>query len=170
MTPWTAACQASLSITNSQSLLKLMSIESVMTSNHLILCRPLLLPPSVIPSIRVFSNESVLRIRWPKYWSFSFSIRIPEQSSKSRFLQRLVVTLPQSTLKKTFSSCFKVNQNQMGSGCTFRSFGRFLTPVKGELAFGSLLFLAFDLLPQDALLKEIWSPFPFPWASQVAQW
>ena len=72
-TPWTAAHQASLSITNSWSLLKLMSIESVMTSNHLILCRPLLLPPSIIPSIRVFSNESVLRIRWPKYWSFSFS-------------------------------------------------------------------------------------------------
>ena len=74
MTPWTAAHQASLSITNSQSLLKLMSIESVMPSNHLILCHPLLLPPSMFPSIRVFSNESLLRIRWPKYWSFSFSI------------------------------------------------------------------------------------------------
>ena len=73
-TPWTAAYQASLSITNSKSLLKLMSIESVMPSNHLILCYPLLLPPSIFPSIRVFSNESVLRIRWPKYWSFSFSI------------------------------------------------------------------------------------------------
>jgi len=73
-TPWTAACQASLSITNSWSLLKLMSIELVMPSNHLILCRPLLLPPSIFPSIRVFSNESVLCIRWPKYWSFSFSI------------------------------------------------------------------------------------------------
>ena len=73
-TPWTAACQVSLSITNSQSLLKLMSIESVMPFNHLILCRPLLLLPSIFPSIRVFSNESALRIRWPKYWSFSFSI------------------------------------------------------------------------------------------------
>jgi len=73
-TPWTAAHQASLSITNSQSLLKLMSIESVMPSNHLILCHPLLLPPSIFPSIGVFSNESVLCIRWPKYWSFSFSI------------------------------------------------------------------------------------------------
>ena len=73
-TPWTAACQASLSITNSQSLLKLMSIESVMPSNHLVLCCPLLLPPSIFPSIRVFSSESVLHIRWPKYWSFSFSI------------------------------------------------------------------------------------------------
>ena len=74
VTPWTAALQASLSITNSQSLLKLMSIKSVMPSNHLILCRPLLLPPSVFPSIRIFSSESVLHIRLPKYWSFSFSI------------------------------------------------------------------------------------------------
>ena len=74
MTPWTAACQASLSISNSQSLLKLISIESVMPSNHLIFCYPLLLLPSIFPSIRVFSNESVLRIRWPKCWSFSFSI------------------------------------------------------------------------------------------------
>ena len=71
---WTAAHQASLSITNSWSLFKLMSIESVIPSNHLILCRLLLLPPSVFPSIRVFSSKSVLRIRWPKYWSFSFSI------------------------------------------------------------------------------------------------
>ena len=74
MTPWTAACQAYLSITNSQSLLKFMSIESVMPSNHLIFCHPLLLLPSIFPSIRVFSNESVLLIRRPKYWSFSFSI------------------------------------------------------------------------------------------------
>ena len=73
-TPWTSARQASLSITNSRSLLKLMSIESVMPSNHLILCHPLLLLPSIFPSIRVFTNESVLHIRWPKYWSFSFSI------------------------------------------------------------------------------------------------
>ena len=71
---WTAACQASLSITNSQSLLKLISIESVMPSNHLILCHPLLLPPTILPSIRFFSNGSVLHIRWPKDWSFSFSI------------------------------------------------------------------------------------------------
>ena len=74
MTPWTAVCQASLSITNSQNLLQLMSIEPVMSSNYLILCRPLLLPPSIFPNIRVFSNELVLCIRWPKYWSFSFSI------------------------------------------------------------------------------------------------
>ena len=74
MTPWTAAHRASLSITNSQSLLKLMSIESVMPSNHLILCRPFLLLPSIFPSISIFSNESALHIRWPKYWSFSFRI------------------------------------------------------------------------------------------------
>ena len=73
-TPWTAACQVSLSITNSWSLLKLMSTESVIPSNHLILCHPLLLSPSILPSIRVFSNESALHIRWPKYWSFSFNI------------------------------------------------------------------------------------------------
>ena len=74
-TPWTAAHQASLSNTNSQSPLKLMCIDSVMPSNHLILCCPLLFLPSIFPSIRDFSNESVLRIRWPEYWSFSFSIR-----------------------------------------------------------------------------------------------
>ena len=73
-TPWTAARQASQSITNSQSLPKFMSIKSVMPSNHLILCRPLLLFPSIFPRVRVFSNESALHIRWPKYWSFSFSI------------------------------------------------------------------------------------------------
>ena len=73
-TSWTVAHQASLSITNSRSLLKFMSIKLVMPSNHFILCHPLLLPPSIFSSIRVFSNEPVLRIRWPKYWSFSFSI------------------------------------------------------------------------------------------------
>ena len=86
VTPWTAAHQASLSITNSQSLLKLMSIKLmsiklVMPSNHLILCHPLLLLSSIFPSIRVFSNESVLRIRWPVYWSFSFSISLSDEYS-----------------------------------------------------------------------------------------
>ena len=79
--PWTAAHQASLSITNSQSVLQLMSIESVMLSNHLILCHPLLFLPSLFPSIRVFSNESVLRIRWPNYWSFNFSISLSNEYS-----------------------------------------------------------------------------------------
>ena len=82
-TSWTAVLQASLSIINSWSLLKLISIESVMPSNHLILCHPLLLQPSIFPSIRVFSNESVFRIRWPKYWSFSFSISISPSSEYS---------------------------------------------------------------------------------------
>ena len=77
VTPWTAACQVSLSFTVSLNLLKLMSTESVMPSNHLILCRPLLLLPSIFPSIRVFSNELALRFRWPKYWSFSFNIVLP---------------------------------------------------------------------------------------------
>ena len=82
VTPWTAGCQASLSITNSQSLFKLMSIESVMPSNHIILCRPLLLSPLIFPSIRVFSNESALCIRWPKYWSFSFNISPSNEYSR----------------------------------------------------------------------------------------
>jgi len=81
VTPWTAAHQASLSITNCQSLLKLMSIDMGMPSNHLILCRPLLLLPSIFPSIRVFSTESVLHIRWPKYWNFSFGISPPNEYS-----------------------------------------------------------------------------------------
>ena len=79
-TPWIAACQASLCITNSRSSLRLMSIKSVMPSSHLILCRPLLLLPSIPPSIRVFSNESTLRFRWPKYWTFSFSIFLPKNT------------------------------------------------------------------------------------------
>ena len=99
-TPWTAAYQASLSITNSWSLLKLMPIQSVMPSNHLILCRPLLLP-SIFPSIRVFSNESVLCIRWPMYWNFSFSISPSnEYSGLIPFrIDRLDLLAIQGTLK-----------------------------------------------------------------------
>ena len=101
VTIWTAAHQSSLSITNSQSLLKLMSIESLMPSKHLILCRPLLLLPPIPPNIRVFSNESTLCIRWPKYWSFSFSISPSNESSwliafRSDWLDLLAV---QGTLK-----------------------------------------------------------------------
>ena len=83
VTPWTVACQASLSITNSQNLLKLKSIESVMLSNPLILCYPLILLPSIFPSIRVFSNESALYIRWPKYWSFSLCFSISPSNEYS---------------------------------------------------------------------------------------
>ena len=100
-TPWTTACQASLFITNSWSLLKLMSIELVMPSNHLILCHPLLLLPSIFPSIRVFSNESVLHIRWPKYWSFSFSISPSNEYSGliSFRMDWLNILVVQGTLK-----------------------------------------------------------------------
>ena len=97
-TPWTAAHQTSLSITNSQSLLKLMSIVSVMPSNHLILCHFLLLPPSIIPSIRVFSNESVLHIKWPEHWSFSFSIS-PSNEFSGLIFFRLDLFAVQRTLK-----------------------------------------------------------------------
>ena len=104
VTPWTTARQPSLSITNSWSLLKFMSIESVMSSNHFIFCHPLLPPLSIFPSIRVFSNESVLCIRWPKYWSFSFSISPSNEysgliSSKMDWLELLAV---QGTLKSFF--------------------------------------------------------------------
>ena len=118
VTPWTAARQASLSNTNSWSLLS----ESVMPSSHLILCRPLLLLPSVFPSIRVFSNESVLRIRWPKYWSFSFSISPSNEypgliSFRIDWLdllevQRILKSLPQYYSSKALISCsFCLNQN-----------------------------------------------------------
>ena len=103
-TPWTAACQASLSITNSQSLLKLMSIEWVMPSNHLILCRRLVILPSIFPSIRVLSNESVLCIRWPKYWNFSF--RISPSSNEYSGLMPLELTRLISLQSKGLSRVF----------------------------------------------------------------
>ena len=101
VTPWTEACQASLSITNSQSLLKLMSIKSVMPFSHLILCHPLLLLPSIFPSIRVFSNESALCIRWPKYRSFSFIISPSNEYSRLIFfrIDWLDLLAVQGTLK-----------------------------------------------------------------------
>ena len=101
MNPWTAAHQASLSITSSQSLLRLMSIKSVMPSNHLILCRAFLLLPSIFPSIRVFSNESVLHIRWPKYWNFSFGISPSSEYAGliSFRMDKLALLAVQGTLK-----------------------------------------------------------------------
>ena len=107
-TPWTAACQASLSITNSQSLLKLMSIKLVMSSNHLILCHPLLLLHPIFPSIRVFSNESVLHIRWPKYWSFSFS---NSPSSEYSGLISLRIAWLDSLQSKELSEVFSSTTN-----------------------------------------------------------
>ena len=113
--PWTEECKASLSITNSWSLLKLMSIESVMSSNHLILCRPLLLLPSIFPSIRVFSNESDLPIRWPKYWSFSFNISPSNEHSglisfRMDWLDLLAVQGPIKSLLQHHSSRASVLQ------------------------------------------------------------
>ena len=102
VTPWAAALQASLSITNSWSLLKLVSIEWVMPSSHLILCCPLLLLPSIFPSIRVFSTESVLHIRWPKYWSFSFSISPSKYSGL--ISSRMDISLQSKGLSRVFSN------------------------------------------------------------------
>ena len=105
VTPWTTAHQASLSITNSQRSLKLMSIVSVMPSNHLILCRPLLLPTSIFPSIRVFSNEPVLRIRWPNYWNFSFSSSPSnEYSGLISFRMDWLISLQSKGLSRVFSN------------------------------------------------------------------
>ena len=106
-TPWTTARQASLSFTISRSLLKLMSTELVMPSNHLIFCRPLLLPPSIFLSIRVFSNEQALRVRWPKYWSFSFSISLSNEHSGliSFRIDWLALLAVQGTLKSLLQSC-----------------------------------------------------------------
>ena len=111
VTPWTAACQTSLSISNSQSFLKLMSIALVMPSNHPIVCRPLLLPPSISPSIRVFSNESVLHIRWPKCWSFSFSISPSnEYSGLISFRMDWLDLLAQGTLKSLSNTTVQKHQ------------------------------------------------------------
>ena len=125
-TPWTAARQASLSITNSQSLFKLMSIESVMQSNHLILCHPLLLPPSIFPSIRVFSNVSVLHIRWPKYWSFSFSISPSNEYSGliSFRMDWLNLVTVQGTLNSLLFSNTTVQKHQF-----FGTFSFLLSPT-----------------------------------------
>ena len=117
VTPWTAAHQVSLFITNSLSLLKLISTELVMPSNHLILCRPLLFLPSIFPSIRVFSNESALHIRWPKYWSFSFSISPPNEYSEliSFRMDWLDLLAVQGTLKSLLHTTFK-NINSLTPG------------------------------------------------------
>ena len=109
-TPWTVACQASLSITNSPSLLKPMSIESVMPSNHLILCCPLLLLPSIFPTIRVFSNEWVLHIRWPKYWSFSISPSNKYSGLISFRMDWLDLLAVQGTLKSLLKTHIKRHQ------------------------------------------------------------
>ena len=130
VTPRTAARQASLPITNSQNLLKFMSIELVMPSNHLILCHPLLRPPSVFPSIRVFSNESALWIRWPKYWSFSFNISPSNEHSGLTSFRMDWLDL----LAKNWSFSFSISPSNEHSGLTsFRMDWLDLLAVKGTL-------------------------------------
>ena len=137
MIPWTAACQTSLSITNSQSICKLMSIESVMPSNHFILCHPLILPPTIIPSIRVFSNESVLCMRWPKYWSFSFSITASSEHSglisfRMNWLDLLAVQGTLKSLLQHHSSKLSILQCEDGLGGVWAGLGAFLAEGLGS--------------------------------------
>ena len=175
-TPWTAACQASLSVNNSWSLLKLMSIELVMPSNHLLLCRPLLLPPSIFPSIRVFSNESALCIRWPKYWSFSFSISPSNEylgliSFRIDWLDLLTV---QRTLKRLLQhhsskasvlchSAFfivKLSHPYMTTGKTI-ALTRWTFVGKGmSLLFNMLSMLVIAFLPGSKYLLISWLQSP----------
>ena len=164
-TPWTAARQASLSITNSWSLLKLMSIELVIPSNHLIFCHPLLLPPSIFPSIRIFSNESVLHIRWPSYWRFSFSIRPSNEhpgltSFRMDWLDLLAI---QGTLKSLFQhhnskasilwySPFFIVQllhPYMTTGKTINLTKRTFVGKVMSLLFNTLSRLVIDFLPRS---------------------
>ena len=154
--PWTAACQASLSITNSQSLLKLMSIESVMPYNHLILCRPFLFPPSIFPSIRVFSNESVLHIRWPKYWSFCLNISPSNEysgliSCKIDWLDLLAV---QGTLKSLLQHCSSKASILQHSAFfivqlshPYMTSGKTMTLTR-QTFVGKVMFLLFNMLPR----------------------
>ena len=172
VTPWTAAHQASLFITNSRSLLKLMSIELMMPSNHLILCHPLFLPPSIFPSIRVFSNESALLIRWPKFWSFSFSISPSNEYSglisfRMDWLDLLAV---QGTLKSLLqhhspkasilqcSALFKVQLSHpyMTTGKTIAlTRGTFVGKVM-SLLFNMLCRLVRAFLPRSKCLLISW--------------
>ena len=175
-TPWTASRQASLSITNFQGLLKLMSIELVMPSNHLILCHPLLLLPSIFPSIRVFSNESVLRIRWPKCWSFSFSISPSNEYSglisfRINWLDLLAV---QETLKNLLQhhssktsilwcSAFFIAQHShpyMTTGKTVALTRQTFFGKVMSLLFNMLSRLVIAFLPRSKLLLISWLQSP----------
>ena len=173
MTPWTAAC---LPITNSQSLLRLMSIESVMPSNHLILCRPLLLLPSIFPSIRVFSNESTLHIRWPKYWSFSFSISPSnEYSGLSSFrMDWFDLLAVQGTLKSLLQhhsskvsilwcSAFfivQISHPYMTTGKTIALTRRTFVGKVTSLLFNMLSRLVITFLPRSKRLLISWLQAP----------
>ena len=155
MTPWTAARQASLSFTNSWNLLKIMSIESVMPSNRLILCRTLLFPPSIFPSIRIFSNESVLRMRWPKYWSFSFSISPSNEYSglisfRIDWLDLLAVQGTLKCLLQHHRSKFKLKLKKVGK--TTGSFRYDLNQIPYLYTVEERnRFKGFDLIRQNAL-------------------
>ena len=178
--PWTAAHPASLSITNSQSVLKLMSIESVMSSNHLILCHPLFLLPLILVSIRVFSNESALRIRWPKYWSFSFSISHSNEYSGliSFGMDWLDVLAVQGTLKSLLqhhsskasilqpSALFIVQLSHpyMTTGKTKALTDRPLLAM--SLLFIMLSRLGITFLPRSKRLLISWLQSPFVWTSE----
>ena len=176
MTPWTAARQASLSITNSQSLLKLMSIESVMPSNQFILCHPLLLPPSIFPSIRVFSNESALHIRWPKYWSFSFNFSPSNEYSglisiRMDWLDLLGVPETLKSLLQHHSSKASVLRHSaffivqlshpyMTTGKTIALTRRTFIGKVMSLLFNILSRLAITLLPRGKHLLISWLQSP----------
>ena len=154
-TPWTAACQASLSITNSRSLSKLISIELVMPSNHLIFCCPLLLLPSIFPSIRVFSNESALYIRWPKYWSFSFNVSPSNEhleliSFRMDWLDLLAV---QGTLKSLQHHTSKASILQRSAFFTVQLSHPYMTTGKAialtrQTFVGKVMSLLFNMLPR----------------------
>ena len=176
VTPWIAAHQASLSITNSRSLLKLMSIESVMPSNHLILCHPLLLLPSIFPSIRVFSSELALRIRWPKYWSFSFSLSPSNEYSGliSFRLDWFDLLVVQGTLKNLFqqhsskasilwrSAFFTVQLSYpyMTTGKTIALTRWTFVGKVMSLLFNMLSRLVITFLPSSKLLLISWLQSP----------
>ena len=176
VTPWTAARQASLSITSSWSLLKLMSIESVMPPNHLILCWPLLLPSLIFPSIRVFSNESVVRIRWPKYWSFSFNISPSNQYSGliSFRLDWLDLLAVQGTLKSllqhrsskasvlrcTAFLMVQLSHPYMTAGKTIALTGWTFVGKVVSLLFNLLSKLIITFLPRNKRLLISWLQSP----------
>ena len=176
MTPWTAAQQASLSITNSWSLLKLMSIELVMPSNHLVLCHPLLLLPSVFPSIRVFPNKSVLHIRWPKYWSFSFIISPSNEYSGliSFRMDQLDLLAVQGTLKNLLQHhslkasilrcspffIVQLSHPYMTTGKTIVSTGRTFVDKVMSLLFNMLSRMVLTFLPRTKPLIISWLQSP----------
>ena len=176
--PWTAAHQNSLSITNSWSLLKLMSIKSVMPSNHLILCRPILLPPSIFPSIRVFSNESILQIRWPKYWTFSFSISPSDEYSGLISIRWDWLDLPavQGTLKSLLhhhsskpsilwcSAFFIVQLSHL-----YMTTGKTI-PLTRQTFVGKVMSLLFNMLSKFVIAFLPRSVFQFHGCSHHLQW